>query len=303
MAKIKLFDRVMKILGRHYASSFLKLAFPDQPIQLIGTLENVELSLPDERIDFIHRIRVGRKEYLLHFEFQLRHQKNVPRRVFIYSGEVTDGFQTPVISIVLYLERRKSPIPHAYEVKIGRAVIHQFTYPILKLWDYEERIRSGELLEFAPLLVMLAQEKTMDVLQTERELILREKDSQKRSDLLATAVMLASRYFDMNFLWDFFREEVEQMHQSNFIQDWIQQAEKQARQQGRQEGLQQGAQQRAQAILIRQLKAKLGRLPRAAEREIRAMTNEDELDRLSLLVLTANSIDEMGLNGVGRRSE
>ena len=31
----------------------------------------------------------------------------------------------------------------------------QFTYPILKLWDYTDRIRSGELREFAPLLIML----------------------------------------------------------------------------------------------------------------------------------------------------
>jgi hypothetical protein len=68
----------MKILGRNYANAFLKLAFPNQTVQLIGTLENVELSLPDQRIDFLHRIRIGREEYLLHFEFQLRHKKNLP---------------------------------------------------------------------------------------------------------------------------------------------------------------------------------------------------------------------------------
>ena len=127
MAKIKLFDRVLKILGRHYASSFLQLAFPDQTVQLIGTLENVELTLPDERIDFIHRILIDGKEYLLHFEFQLRHRKNIPKRMFIYSAEVTNQFQTQVISIVLYLERRKSPIPKAYVVKAGKVVLHRFT--------------------------------------------------------------------------------------------------------------------------------------------------------------------------------
>ncbi len=136
MAKIKLFDRVLKILGRHYAGSFLKLAFPDQAVQLIGTLENVELSLPDERIDFIHRVRIQGKEYLFHLEFQLRHRKNLPKRVFIYSGEVTDQFQTPVISMVLYLERRKSPLPKEYTVKIGKVVVHRFTYPtpLLKIF-------------------------------------------------------------------------------------------------------------------------------------------------------------------------
>ena len=46
--QINLFDRVMKILGRHYAESFLKLAFPDTDF-LVGTLENVEITLPDRR--------------------------------------------------------------------------------------------------------------------------------------------------------------------------------------------------------------------------------------------------------------
>jgi hypothetical protein len=31
--------------------------------------------------------------------------------------------------------------------------------------------------------------------------------------------------------------------------------------------------------------------------KIKVITNEQELDRLSLRVLTANSLDEMGLNG------
>ncbi len=61
----------MKILGRHYAESFLKLAFPDTAFQLVGTLENVEITLPDRRADFLHRLQVEGEEYLLHFEFQL----------------------------------------------------------------------------------------------------------------------------------------------------------------------------------------------------------------------------------------
>jgi flagellar biosynthesis/type III secretory pathway protein FliH len=100
-----------------------------------------------------------------------------------------------------------------------------------------------------------------------------------------------------NFSWDFFQEEVEQVQRSNFIQDWIEQAEKRGIQQGRQEGLQQGALQKAQSILVRQLRAKFGRLPRPMEKQIRTINSEEELDQLSLRVLTANRLDEMGLNG------
>ena len=63
--------------------------------------------------------------------------------------------------------------------------------------------------------------------------------------------------------------------------------------QGRREGIQQGK----QSILLQLLGAKFGQLPESVGEEIRAITNEQELDQLSLRILTANSLDEMGLNG------
>ncbi|MFQ6043245.1 MAG: DUF4351 domain-containing protein [Candidatus Poribacteria bacterium] len=61
--------------------------------------------------------------------------------------------------------------------------------------------------------------------------------------------------------------------------------------------IEQGRQQGKQSTLLNQLNAKFGALPEPVVQEIRAITSEQELDRLSLRVLTANSIDEMGLNG------
>ena len=279
--QINLFDRVMKILGRHYAESFLKLAFPDTDFQLVGTLENVEITLPDRRADFLHRLQVDGEEYLLHFEFQLQHRTDYPRNVFTFSGGLTDQHQKPTITIVLYLERRESDPPSEYVVQIGEWVIHRFTYPIIKLWDYTDRIRSGELREFAPLLIMLEREKTEAVLHQEKELILQETHPQKRADSLATAVMIASRYFDLNWLWEFFGEEVEQMRESGFITDWIE------------DGIQQGK----RSILIQLLAAKFGELPQSVTDQIQGMTAEEELDQLGVSILTANSLEEIGLNG------
>ncbi len=287
--QINLFDRVMKILGRHYAESFLKLAFPDTDFQLVGTLENVEITLPDRRADFLHRLRVEGEEYLLHFEFQLQHRTDYPRNVFTFSGGLTDQHQKPTITIVLYLERRESDPPSEYVVQIGEWVIHRFTYPIIKLWDYTDRIRSGELREFAPLLIMLEREKTEAVLHQERELILQETHPQKRADSLATAVMIASRYFELEWLWEFFGEEVEQMRESGFITDWIEE--------GIQQGLEQALQQEKQSFLIRLLVAKFGELPQSVTDQIQGMTAEEELDQLGVRLLTANSLEEMGLNG------
>jgi predicted transposase YdaD len=66
---------------------------------------------------------------------------------------------------------------------------------------------------------------------------------------------------------------------------------------GRQEGIQLGVQQGKQSMLLHQLSAKFGVLSEPVVQEIRTITSEQELDRLSLRILTANSINEMGLDG------
>jgi predicted transposase YdaD len=48
---------------------------------------------------------------------------------------------------------------------------------------------------------------------------------------------------DKGFLWRFFREEVEQMREATFIEDWIEEGVERGMQQGMQQGLQQGRQQ------------------------------------------------------------
>ncbi len=243
MADINIYDRTLKIIARDYAEVFLKLAFPDEEVRLIGTLENVELSLPEERVDFIHQLEYNGENYLLHVEFQLQHKKDFPKRVFVYSAEFTDQFDIPVISLALYLERRESPIPDSYTVCLGNNVINYFSYPVLKIWDYEKEIREGKFPELAPLLAMIVKKPMVDTLEEERRLILQETDAKKRADLLACAVTIASKYFDRDFLWRFFREEVEQMRNVSFIEDWIKEAEEEAARRGLQQGIQQGIQQ------------------------------------------------------------
>ena len=232
MAEINIFDRTLKIIARDHAEVFLKLAFPGEEINLVGTLENVELSLPEERVDFVHELEYKDEEYILHIEFQLQHQKDFPKRVFVYSAELTNQFDKSVISLALYLSRRESPIPESYTVSLGNNVINRFSYPVLKVWNYEKEIRSGKLPELAPLLPMIVKNPTAETLKEERQLILQEKDDRKRARLFATAVTIASRYFERDFLWKFFREEVEQMREVPFISDWI----KEGWQEGRQEG-------------------------------------------------------------------
>ncbi|RLB37582.1 MAG: hypothetical protein DRH12_14120, partial [Deltaproteobacteria bacterium] len=133
MVSFNTFDRVLKVMARNYADQFLQLVFPNVAVKLIGTLENVEIALPEERVDFVHRLLCAGQEYLFHLEFQLQHRDDIPRRQFLYSAALTRQFDLPVVTAVLYLKRRIAPIPNEYVVQLGGKVANCFTYPVLKL--------------------------------------------------------------------------------------------------------------------------------------------------------------------------
>lgn len=205
-------------------------------------MENVELALPVRPVDFVHRVQHEDQEYILHLEFQLEHSAGFPARMCLYHGALTEQFNRPVLSLALYLKPRKAQIPNEYTVRLGEKAINRFTYPVLRLWDYVDDIQSGKYRELAPLLVMLVQKPDEALLNLERNLVLAEPELKKRADLLSLAVTVAARYFEKDFLWRFFREELEIMREATFIDDWIQEGIEEGVQKGIQEGIEEGIQ-------------------------------------------------------------
>ena len=184
-------------------------------------------------MDFVHRVQYEDQEYILHLEFQLEHSAGFSARMCLYHGALTEQFNLPVLSLALYLKPRKAPIPNEYTVRVGKQVINRFSYPVLRLWDYVDDIQSGKFRELAPLLVMLVQEPDVDLLTLERKLVLAEPEPKKRADLLSLAVTVAARYFEKDFLWRFFREELDMLKGASFIDDWIEEGEERGMQRGR----------------------------------------------------------------------
>ena len=83
------------------------------------------------------------------------------------------------------------------------------------------------------------------------------------------------------------------MRESGFITDWIEEGIQQGLEQGRQQERQQGK----RLLLIQLLATKFGALPESVTEQINGMTADEELDQLGIRLLTANSLEEMGLNG------
>lgn len=283
MTKINVFDRTLKIIARNYADLLLQLAFPGVPVHLVGTLENVELSLPVRPVDFVHRVEYEGQEYILHLEFQLEHESGFPRRMCDYYGALSAQFKQPVMTLALYLKPRRSPIPNEYAVTLGDQVVNRFTYPVLRLWDYVEEIRSGQYRGLAPLLAMLVREPDESLLKEERELIRGEPDGRKRANLLALAMTIASRYFDKTFLRRFFREELEQMREATFVEEWIQEGIEQGLQQGLRQGQVKGTRRTQRENILQVLRARFKLSRQETEPLAEQLETIDDLDDLKEL--------------------
>ena len=87
------------------------------------------------------------------------------------------------------------------------------------------------------------------------------------------------------------------MRQSDFVTDWIEEDSWQRFQLEFQLGFHQGLRLGKQTLIIRQLAAKFGELPQSVTEQIHGMAADEELDQLGVRLLTAESLEEMGLNG------
>ena len=196
----------------------------------------------------------------------------------------------PVITVAIYLNRRDSPLPVSYEVDVNEVVLNRFEYQVVRLWEYVDEILAGKWPELSPLLAMLVERPDEEVLGRERELILREQDEKKRADLLACAVTIGARYFDKEFLWRFFREEVEMMREASFIDDWLQEKWEEGMLKGFQQGFQDGRRSSSQKILLRVLRRRFGTLSRDVVAALQDLTAE-QLEELVDVALTVPNKD------------
>lgn len=57
---------------------------------MVGTVDNVEISLPVKPVDFVHHVIFDGEPYLFHLEFQFQHKDYLPQRTFITSAELTE---------------------------------------------------------------------------------------------------------------------------------------------------------------------------------------------------------------------
>ncbi|MGQ9532469.1 MAG: Rpn family recombination-promoting nuclease/putative transposase [Desulfotomaculales bacterium] len=299
---VNVIDRSLKALARRYPESFVRVVLGSTEGVAVATIQNPEINLPERRLDFVYALQAHGGEYLLHLEFQLTHEPDLPERMLLYHALLTAAYRRPVISAVIYLRRRDyRHLPEAYTVSFRGQPVNTFAYRVVKLWEYREAIATGELRGLAPLLVLLAPKGgEQAALATTRELILAIEDQRERADALSVAITVAARHFTRDFLFKFFREEIEMLQEASIVQEWINEGLAKGLEKGLAEGLERGRKEgklEGEIETLRRgiqdvLEERFGRIKRGMGRKLAAIDDPAVLRLLHRKSVKVESLEE-----------
>jgi predicted transposase YdaD len=301
-------DRSLKALIRTVPPAFFRLAGAEVDPAAIQP-GDVSINLPEFRTDQVFLVGAADdpERWALHIEYQLQPDPRVLPDWHYKNGALGAQLRIPAILVVLYLEKGdRATFPDAYTV-VRDGLTNRFEFHAIRLWEHADRIRSGELPELAPLLLLCEDKPTERILREERELILRlDAPPETRRELLAVAAAVGTRYFTRDLLQTVFRENMEMLKEVDFIQEWIDEAladghtrgysqgRAEGRAEGAAEGRAEGAAEGARRVLLEQLRQRFGEPGPEVVARVEALDLDGCLD-LAARTLRAASLEELGL--------
>ena len=283
-------DRSMKILMREYPNMILRLAQIDH---YDGELrfEDSSILLPELHAD--HVCVLDSVPFGIYLEYQLIPRKDLLPIWFAKCGSLTRKLQMPVALVAVYMQRGDyRTFPDRYEIELG-GIKTQFHFSIVKLWEYESRIRSGEFIELVPLLVLFEENPSQETVREEIALIKNSELSDvARTELLSVALIVASRQFSRNIVISLFREEVGMIYERGLVDDWLDEREAIGKEEGKIEGKKEGKLETARAMLSRFLTKKFRIVPEDLLAKIET-SDLEWCNRLFDKSITLQSLEEL----------
>jgi len=192
-------DKVLKTLADYYAKPLASLVFPNQKFKIVATKLDKELLIRTRLVDKIFKLRLGKKAYLLHLEFLTQYKAQIAQDIFVYSAGLTNNYGRKTISVLFLIKPRSKK-----RVSLGRYVVdpndvetNAFTFPIICLWEFRDAILAGKrkYLGLVPLLLEIIPKPDVNLLKKVRELAKLERNRERQKVILASAAVLAARYF------------------------------------------------------------------------------------------------------------
>ena len=96
-------DHVLKMLAAKYPHIFMKLLFSDSSEVKLQAVEDTAINIPEKRSDKVFRIKAKDEDIILSLEFMIRPDRKMMRRFHSKNGILSESFQLPVLTVIIYL--------------------------------------------------------------------------------------------------------------------------------------------------------------------------------------------------------
>ncbi len=296
-------DKIFKQLLRVFLEDFLRLVAPQ-------ALERLDLSSPElldkelfaggphgrrRELDLLVCVRTtGGSPHLIHVEIEARASPGMKDRLWRYRNQIQARYDTPVLTIVLNLKRGRPGVwLETWEGRLGPdfpgSCYVSFSLAGCRAAEYLDR---PEPLAWA--LAALMDPGSWSRAELKMACLRRIAGLRGRIDpFLLVDCVENYLQLDPREAAEFaaLRSRRENQEVRAMAMTWSETQQAMGREQGRREGMEKGAHQ----LLLHQLVKRFGPLPEKVRQQVETITSLDRLTELAERVLSAHSLEEMGL--------
>ncbi|HET9920384.1 MAG TPA: hypothetical protein VFQ30_11120 [Ktedonobacteraceae bacterium] len=187
------YDDTLKRLINENKQDFADWAMRGKHVRVIANSRRATEFKRTIIADAIIEVEINRHRALLHFEFQVENDEDVPVRVLEYHMQARREYKLPVYSTVIYLKKNgqvpQSPLNWPFPEEED---VLSFRYKVIELAEMSaDELRALNLPGLLPLMVLTEDGATHDVIEE----IIAGLEAAHRQNSMVTARMLASLAF------------------------------------------------------------------------------------------------------------
>jgi predicted transposase YdaD len=195
-------DLAIRLLAERHAADLLPALLRDREVRVVG-VERSEVKVVERITDQVVLAHVDGELTVIHVEFQVRHEEDIPWRVLAYHALLRHRyFPLPVRSIVVYLMHRppSTPLPRGVRSRAGDPQL-DFVYEVFCPWEVTIAPSQVERTPaLAPIATLTAGFRTSDLARVRAAVEHSDLPSSERVDLLAVTYFIAGRRFPDDLL-------------------------------------------------------------------------------------------------------
>jgi hypothetical protein len=286
----KPFDASLKDVVDCHPADWVRLLCP-WPIRSVRVLD-AETSTVTSNADKAIEVDSGpNAQWILHPEFVSGYKANFPRQLWWYNSVLHERHDLAVVSFALLLRRQADgPLmtgSHAIQAPLDAEPYNVFRYRVERLWQWpsERLLRSGlGALPLAPLTDDAAQRLPQVIEEIDGRLQTEASAGEREHLMAATALLMGLRHTKdrirdamkgASTMWNSVLED------SSIVQDWLEKARNE------------GSVAYGRRLILQLGQAKFGPAEPTVAAHIEAISDVDELDRLSLRLMSVNNWQEL----------